>query len=72
MKGLQREDDETIIQKTIEKEKKFKTLQVPFAEFGTRRRHSYRVHRLVMQALTRWKTLPLQDLPMYIWPCYTM
>ncbi|KUY26072.1 nicotinate phosphoribosyltransferase [Elizabethkingia ursingii] len=52
MKGLQREDDETIIQKTIEKEKKFKTLQVPFAEFGTRRRHSYRVHRLVMQALT--------------------
>lgn len=52
MKGLQREDDETIIQKTIEKEKKFKNLQVPFAEFGTRRRHSYRVHRLVMQALT--------------------
>ena len=52
MKGLQREDDETIIQNTIETEKKFKTLQVPFAEFGTRRRHSYRVHRLVMQALT--------------------
>ncbi|WP_407482154.1 nicotinate phosphoribosyltransferase [Elizabethkingia meningoseptica] len=55
MKGMQRESDETIIAKTIEKEMKYKKLQVPFAEFGTRRRHSYKVHRLVMQALTTVK-----------------
>jgi len=49
---LQRQNNEEIIKKTLDKEKKFTTLQVPFAEFGTRRRHSYDVHRIVMQALT--------------------
>lgn len=51
MKNLPRESDEMIIEKTINKEKIFKEINVQFAEFGTRRRHSYRVHRLVMDAL---------------------
>lgn len=55
MTGAEREPDDVIIAKTIEKEKKFKELRVPFAEFGTRRRHSYEVHRLVMQALVSVK-----------------
>ncbi|NAW52060.1 nicotinate phosphoribosyltransferase [Elizabethkingia argentiflava] len=55
MTGGKRENDDTVIRKTLEKERKFAELQVPFAEFGTRRRHSYEVHRLVMQALTSVK-----------------
>jgi len=52
MSNLKRQNDDEIIRKTLEKDKKFMNLQVPFAEFGTRRRHSYKVHRIVMQALT--------------------
>jgi len=55
MTGAKRNSDEEIIATTIEKEKRFKSLNVSFAEFGTRRRHSYEVHRLVMQALVSEK-----------------
>lgn len=45
--------DAQIIENTIEKIKLYEDLGVVFAEFGTRRRHSYRVHDLVMQTLTK-------------------
>ncbi len=51
MTGDARESDEEIVRKTLQKSKKFSDLGVPFAEFGTRRRHSYAVHHLVMDTL---------------------
>jgi nicotinate phosphoribosyltransferase len=50
----QRNSDEVVIQLTKEKIEKYNTLGVTVAEFGTRRRHSYNVHRLVMQALKQY------------------
>lgn len=44
-------EDTKIIENTIEKIKLYNELEVPFAEFGTRRRHSYHVHDLVMRTL---------------------
>jgi nicotinate phosphoribosyltransferase len=46
-----RETDDAVIARTKEKIEKYRTLDVTVAEFGTRRRHSYAVHRLVMRAL---------------------
>ncbi|WP_423149289.1 nicotinate phosphoribosyltransferase [Rubrolithibacter danxiaensis] len=45
--------DEEITRCTENKIEKFKTLGVTVAEFGTRRRYSYKVHRLVIDALKR-------------------
>ena len=53
MNNLQREDDKTVQQKALLKVEGLEALQVRYAEFGTRRRHSYKVHDLVMEALTR-------------------
>lgn len=46
-----RSTDEKVKEVTKEKIEKYNALGVKVAEFGTRRRHSYRVHELVMQAL---------------------
>lgn len=43
--------DEEIIQTAKNKIEKYNQLGVTIAEFGTRRRHSYHTHRLVVQAL---------------------
>lgn len=40
-----------IINITRKKISKYKNLNVPIAEFGTRRRHSYKIHRLVLKTL---------------------
>ncbi len=48
----QRDSDEQVIRNTIEKTTIYKELDVPVAEFGTRRRHSYEVQRLVVDTLT--------------------
>lgn len=56
MNALERENDDAVIAETLEKARKLEGLGVGFAEFGTRRRHSYQVHNLVMDVLTRDKT----------------
>ncbi len=52
--GMQRIDNDAVISKTQEKIQKYKSLGVTVADFGTRRRHSYLVHRLVLQTLARF------------------
>lgn len=51
---LTRNSDEEVIHVTKEKIQKYDQLAVTVAEFGTRRRHSYKVHQLVMQALKKY------------------
>lgn len=55
MNHMERNSNEVVIEKTLEKAKKLNKLGVTFAEFGTRRRHSYDVHDIVMAALTEQK-----------------
>ncbi|HVK96481.1 MAG TPA: nicotinate phosphoribosyltransferase [Flavisolibacter sp.] len=47
----ERESDEIIREKTRSKIEKYAELGVPIAEFGTRRRHSFEVHNLVVETL---------------------
>lgn len=49
---LQRIGDEAVYETTKQKIEHYQQLGVTIAEFGTRRRHSFAVHQLVMQALT--------------------
>ena len=46
-----RQPDEQVMVTATQKIDRYKQLGVTIAEFGTRRRHSYAVHRLVVQAL---------------------
>ncbi|WP_234110756.1 nicotinate phosphoribosyltransferase [Chryseobacterium sp. R2A-55] len=55
MKHLERDSNEVIIQRTMEKAEQLNRLGVTFAEFGTRRRHSYHVHDIVVEALVKTK-----------------
>ncbi len=50
---MERNSNETVIENTLEKAEKLKALGVTFAEFGTRRRHSYDVHNLVVESLKK-------------------
>ncbi len=52
--GLSRISDEEVVAVAAEKIRKYKALDVPVAEFGTRRRHSYQVHKLTMQGLKQY------------------
>lgn len=49
--GQERQPDERVTATAREKIEGYSKLGVTIAEFGTRRRHSYAVHRLVVQAL---------------------
>lgn len=50
---LVRESNQIVVQKTLEKATQLNDLGVTFAEFGTRRRHSYQVQSLVVEELTK-------------------
>jgi len=52
--GAQRISDEEVLQNTRLKIENYHRLGVTVAEFGTRRRYSYAVHRLVLQSLTQY------------------
>jgi nicotinate phosphoribosyltransferase len=47
----ERHEDEKVMHTTKDKIEKYNKLGVTIAEFGTRRRHSYKIHQLVVQAL---------------------
>lgn len=54
MTGQRRHADETVMLTAREKIEKYRNLGVTIAEFGTRRRHSYAVHQLVVRALRQY------------------
>ncbi len=51
---MQRNSDDEIVNNTAEKIKKYNELDITIAEFGTRRRHSYQVHNLVVKTLKQY------------------
>ncbi|KQT22903.1 nicotinate phosphoribosyltransferase [Chryseobacterium sp. Leaf405] len=55
MNHMERDSNEVVMTKTLEKAEALAKLGVNFAEFGTRRRHSHKVQNLVMEALTQKK-----------------
>lgn len=56
MNQLSGDADHEVIERTKNKIKKYSALGVTIAEFGTRRRHSYHTHRLVVRTLKRYGT----------------
>lgn len=54
LNGSHRISNEEVMQLTAQKIEKYKALGVTVAEFGTRRRYSYQVHRSVLQALNEF------------------
>jgi nicotinate phosphoribosyltransferase len=51
---LQRESDDEVIEKTKAKMEAYAKLGITIAEFGTRRRHSFKVHQLVVETLKKY------------------
>ncbi len=55
MNKMERDSNDIVIRNTLEKAEKLNKLGVTFAEFGTRRRHSYKVQDLVVDSLIKNK-----------------
>lgn len=53
MNHLERNSNNFVLENTLQKADRLHKLGVTFAEFGTRRRHSYRVQDLVLEALVQ-------------------
>ena len=51
MNHMERDSNTVVMDKTLEKAERLNTLGVTFAEFGTRRRHSFNVQDVVLKAL---------------------
>lgn len=54
MTGMQRVPDEEVINRTRRKMDVFREMDVTVAEFGTRRRHSYEVQRIVLNTMMEY------------------
>lgn len=52
--GQQRVADEAVIQTSKDKITRYKEMGITIADFGSRRRHSYAVHKLVVQTLKQY------------------
>ena len=50
---MERDSNDVIIERTLDKATQLNKLGVTFAEFGTRRRHSYKVQDIVVNALNK-------------------
>ena len=53
MNHLERDSNEVIINRTLDKADHLNKLNVNYAEFGTRRRHSYKVQDIVVESLNK-------------------
>lgn len=53
MNHMERKSNEIVLENTLQKAEQLDKLGVFFAEFGTRRRHSYNVHDIVVEVLMR-------------------
>src|SRR5206468_1236699 len=54
MNKMPRESDNDVKTKAKEKMEAYNDLGLTIAEFGTRRRHSYKVHQLVVETLKKY------------------
>lgn len=65
----ERLSDEQVITDARNKIEKYKKLAITIADFGTRRRHSYQVHQLVVETLKNMAPVPSSEQVTYTLLC---